>query len=115
MTNERIHMNTQAGRRLRQATAVKGKTEIGSQPIHGEPRTSSDDSISLVSLNGKEVNPLLTYGLRRRLGAGRHLFERSCGPVQCGKNARGLGAGCIRRWRNSPMKYAFPTENSLPR
>jgi hypothetical protein len=50
MVNESIHMNTQAGRRLRQATAVKGNTEIGSQPIHEEPRTSSADSIHLVSL-----------------------------------------------------------------
>jgi len=32
MANERIHMNTQGGSRLRQATAVKGKTEAGSQP-----------------------------------------------------------------------------------
>jgi hypothetical protein len=50
MANDRIHMNTQAGRRLRKATAVGGNAEIGSQPIHGEPRTSSADSISLVSL-----------------------------------------------------------------
>ncbi len=32
MANERIHMNTQGGSRLRQATAVKGKTEVGTQP-----------------------------------------------------------------------------------
>jgi hypothetical protein len=33
MADERIHMNTQGGSESRQATAVKGKTEIGSQPI----------------------------------------------------------------------------------
>jgi hypothetical protein len=49
MVNESIHMNTQAGRRLRQATAVKGNT-VGSQPIHEEPRTGSGNSIHLVSL-----------------------------------------------------------------
>jgi hypothetical protein len=50
MANDRIHMNAQAGRRLRKATAVIGNAEIGSQPIHDEPRTISADSISLVSL-----------------------------------------------------------------
>jgi len=32
MEKERIHINTQGGSTLRQATAVKGRTEIGSQP-----------------------------------------------------------------------------------
>lgn len=32
MENERIHMNTQGRSRLRHTTAVKGKTNIGSQP-----------------------------------------------------------------------------------
>jgi hypothetical protein len=53
MVNERIHMNTHGGSRLRQATAIKGKTEIGSQPFHEEPRAISADSISFVSLSGK--------------------------------------------------------------
>lgn len=50
MTNDRTHMNTQAGRRLRKATAVAGSVKIGSPPLHEEPRTISVDSISLVSL-----------------------------------------------------------------
>ena len=50
MANDRTHMNIQAGRRLRKATAVRGNAEIGSQPLHDEPRTISVDSISLVSL-----------------------------------------------------------------
>src|SRR6267154_3971556 len=115
MANERTHMNTQGGSRLRQATAIKGKTEIGSQPIHEEPRETSSDSISFVSLSGKEITLLRTCALRRRLEGGRHLSGRSCEPVQCEKSDRGSGAGCIRRWRNSPMKYAVPTESSLPR
>ena len=32
MESERIHMNTQGGSKPRQATAVRGKTNIGSQP-----------------------------------------------------------------------------------
>lgn len=36
MANERVHMNTQGGSRLRQATAVKGKTQIGSRPTVSE-------------------------------------------------------------------------------
>src|SRR6266545_6798599 len=115
MANERTHMNIQGGSRLRQATAIKGKTEIGSQPIHEQPRAISADSISFVSLSGKEITLLRRCGLRRRLEAGRSLFGRSCEPVQCEKSGRGLGVGCIRRWHNSPMKYAFPMENSLPR
>ena len=59
MANDRIHMNAQAGSRLRQATAIRGNTEIGSQPIHEEPRTISVDSISLVSL---KVGRLLSSG-----------------------------------------------------
>src|ERR1700730_2800890 len=112
MANERTHMNTQGGSRLRQATAIKGKTEIGSQPIHEEPRATSVGSISFVSLSGKEITLLRKCGLRRRLEAGRHLSGRSCEPVQCERSGRGLGAGCIRRWRNSPMKYAFPMESN---
>jgi hypothetical protein len=50
MANDRTHMNAQAGSRLRQSTVIRGNTEIGSQPIHEEPRTISVDSISLVSL-----------------------------------------------------------------
>ena len=101
-------MNTQAGRRLRQATTVIGNTEIGSQPIHEEPRTRSADSISLAPPNGKEVTLHPTCALRRWLQAGRHLLERSCEPVRYGKNDRGSKAECIRRWRNFPMKYAVP-------
>ena len=43
-------MNTQGGSRLRHATAIKGKSEIGSQAIHEEPRAISTDSISFASL-----------------------------------------------------------------
>ena len=35
MANDRIHMNTQGGSRLRKATAIRGRSEIGSQPIEG--------------------------------------------------------------------------------
>src|SRR5580704_19482048 len=115
MANERIHMNTQGGTRLRQATAIKGTTEIGTQPIHEEPPATSADSISFVSLSGKEITLLRRCGLRRRLEAGRHLSGRSCAPVQCEKSDRGSGVGCIRPWRNSPMKYDFPMGSSLPR
>src|ERR1700693_2915448 len=108
MANERTHMNTQGGSRLRQATAVKGKTEIGSQPIHKEPRAISADSISFVSLSGKEITLLRRCGLRRQLEDGRHLSGRSCEPVQCEKSDRGSGVECIRPWRNSPMKYGVP-------
>ena len=54
MANERTHMNSQAGSRWRQATAVRGKTEIGSQPIQREPSVTSMGPISLASLTGKE-------------------------------------------------------------
>src|SRR5579862_4681113 len=37
IANERIHMKTQAGQRLRSATAVAGRTKRGSHPIHAEP------------------------------------------------------------------------------
>src|ERR1700688_3290568 len=98
MANERTHMNTQGGSRLRQATAIKDKTEIGSQPIHEEPRAISADSISFVSLSGKEITLLPIYVLRRQLEGGRHRFGRSCEPVQCEKSDRGSGVGCIRPW-----------------
>src|SRR5271169_7059841 len=104
MVNAKAHMNTHAGSRLRQATAPKGNTQIGSQPIQEERCTTSADSISLVSLGGNEVTLLRAYVLRRRWEVGRHSYEQNCEPVQCGKNARGLGVECIRRWRNSPMK-----------
>jgi hypothetical protein len=48
MANDRFHRYIQAEKRLRQATAVKGNTEFGCQSIHGEPGTSSVESISLV-------------------------------------------------------------------
>src|ERR1700675_797835 len=115
MTNERIHMNTQAGSRLRQATAIKGKIEIGSQPIHEEPRATSAGLIPFVSLSGKEITLLQKCAPRRPLEADRHLCGQSCAPVLCVKNVRGSAAGCIRRWRNFPMKYDSPTGNSLPR
>jgi hypothetical protein len=50
MVKESIHMNSQAGRRLRQAAAIRGNTEIGSQPIHEEPRKTVAGSLPLVSL-----------------------------------------------------------------
>src|ERR1700687_85652 len=111
MTNERIHMNTQAGSRLRQATAIKGKIGIGSQPIYEEPRATAAGSIPFVSLSGKEITLLRRCGLRIRLEAGHHPSGRSCEPVQCGKSDRGSEAGCTRRWRNSPMMCAVPMEN----
>lgn len=114
MAEERIHMNTQAGRRLRQATTVRGNNVIGSQPMHEEPGTRSVDSIPLAFSDAKEVTLHPTCALRRRLEAGRHLLERSCEPVRSGKNDRGSKAECIRRWRNFPMKYAVPMENSSP-
>ena len=49
MANDRIHMNTQALNRLRQAIAVTGNSEIGSQPIQREPSVAAMGSISLVS------------------------------------------------------------------
>src|ERR1700722_93058 len=97
MANERTHMNTQGGTRLRQATAVNGNTAIGSQPIHGGPSVTSTDPLALAFPGGKEVSFLRTCALRRRSEVHRHLCGRSCEPVQCGKSDRGSGAGCIRR------------------
>src|SRR6266576_5519058 len=69
MANDRIHMKSHGGSsRLRQATAPNGNTEIGSQPTHEEPRTTSA-AISFVSVRGCEVTLLQTYALRRRLEA----------------------------------------------
>src|ERR1035437_9584525 len=97
MANDRIHMNTHAGSRLRKATALKGSTQIGSQPIQEELCTTSGDSTSLVSLSGNEVTLLRAYVPRRRLEVGRHSYEQNCEPVQCGKNVRDSGVEYIRR------------------
>jgi hypothetical protein len=59
IVKDRIHMNTQGGRRLRQAIAIRGKIEIGSQPIHEDSLASSADSISPDSLGDDEVILLL--------------------------------------------------------
>src|SRR5438876_9609169 len=104
MASAKTHMNAHGGSTLRKATALKGSAGSGSQPIHDEPCTASADSISLVSLSDKEVSLLRTSVLRRPSEAGRHLCERSCEPVQCGKRGRDCGAGYIRPWHNSPMK-----------
>src|SRR5580704_6926250 len=112
MANERTHMNTQAGSRLRQATAVRGKTEIGSQPIQRDPSVTSMDSILLASLSGNGFTLLQTGEPRRQLEADRHPSGQSYEPVQSGKSDRGSGAGCIRPWRNSPTKCASPTGNN---
>src|ERR1700732_2785316 len=102
-------MTTQAGGRLRQATAVRGITEIGSQPIH-EELCPALGTVSFVSLPGEDVTLLPISVLRRPLEAGRHPCGQSYEPVRCEKNDPGLAAGCTRRWRNSPMRYAVPTE-----
>ena len=56
MANAKTHMNAHGGSTLRKATALNGNTGSGSQPIHEELCTYSADSISLVSLSGKEVS-----------------------------------------------------------
>src|SRR2546430_11010934 len=56
MASAKTHMNAHGGSTLRKATALKGSTGSGSQPIHDEPCTTSADSISLVSLSDKEVS-----------------------------------------------------------
>ena len=51
-------MKPQAGSTFRKATAPKGKTGIGSQPIIGEQRNPSLDSTAFVSLSGEQVTLL---------------------------------------------------------
>src|ERR1700686_4740650 len=88
MANDRIHMNAQGGSRLRKATAIRGTTEIGSQPIHEGPSTTSADSLSLVSLSDKQVTLLPTAESHRRSEVGLRWCEQNCGPARCGRNGR---------------------------
>src|ERR1700733_5971527 len=115
MANDRIHMNTQAGSRLRKATAIRGRTEIGSQPIDGLPSTTSADALSSISLSDKEVTLHQTGESHKPSEVGLGWCEQNCEPVRCGRNGRDSGVGCIRRWRSSPMKYGSPRESSWPR
>jgi hypothetical protein len=80
-----------------------------------EMKRRISSSLGPESLNKGIATLLRRCGLRRRSEAGRHPSEQNCEPVQCEKSDRGSGVGCIRPWRNSPMKYGVPTENSLPR
>ena len=54
MASAKTHMKAHGGSTLRKATALKGSTGSGSQPIHDEPCTVSADSVSLVPLGDKE-------------------------------------------------------------
>src|SRR3979411_3287263 len=96
MARDKIHMNPQAGRRLRQATAARGITEIGSQAIHAEPCPTSG-AVCFVCLTGKDVTLLPISALRRPLEAARHPCGQSYELVRYVKSGRGLVAGCTRR------------------
>src|SRR5580704_1516510 len=61
IANERIHMNTQAGQRLRSAMAVAGKSMRGSHPTHPEccslGRLAGCISSSVLSVNAVTFLP----------------------------------------------------------
>ena len=76
-------------------------------------RTSSSDGA--VRRNNASLTLSPTYVLRKQLEAGLSCCGQNSEPVRCERSAQDSGAGCIRQWRNSPTKFAFPRENSLPR
>jgi hypothetical protein len=88
MANDRIHMNTHGGSALQQATAPKGSTQIGNQPIQEELCTTLGDWTPLASLT-KDVTLPRAGVLHRQLEARLNSCEQNCEPVRYGKSGRG--------------------------